>query len=353
MSSILQLARPDIRALKAYEGASGETDLIRLHANEAPWRAPGDESPKGLNRYPDPRPARLRRRFASLYGVDPARVLNTRGSDDAIDVLIRTFCQAGRDEVLTCPPTFDMYRIWAQIQGAGIVECPLDADNGFRLRVHELIDMWRPSIKLIFLCSPNNPTGNSIPATEIRAVCEAFDGKALVVVDQAYADFSRAETLTPLLERFSNLVLLRTVSKAYALAALRLGIMLGDANLIELTSRVVPPYPLPTPTIDAALRALAEEEQARLAERIQELLDERDRISSTIVAYGCVEKVWPSDANFLLIRVKNPPAVVASCRAQGVLIRDFSTLPGLENCLRITVGARAENDRLLASLETA
>lgn len=353
MSSILQLARAEIRALQAYHSASSETDLIRLHANEAPWRAPGDDSPKGLNRYPDPRPDTLRRRFARLYGVEPARVLATRGSDDAIDVLIRTFCEAGRDEIVICPPTFDMYRIWAQIQGAGIVECPLDASDGFRLPVRDLIDTWRPAIKLVFLCSPNNPTGNSIPVEDVRIVCEALQGKALVVVDQAYADFSRGDRLTPLLERFNNLVLLRTVSKAYALAALRLGVILADPELIELTSRVVPPYPLPTPTIEAALRALAEEEQARLAEHIQELLEERSRIESTIVHYDCIEKVWPSDANFLLIRAVNPQAVVESCRANGVLIRDFSSLPHLTNCLRITIGSRAQNDQLLAGLERA
>jgi len=353
MNTPLTLARASIRSMHAYQPASGEKDLIRLHANEAPWRAPGDHSDFGLNRYPEPQPKLLADSFSALYGVQPTRLLMTRGSDDAIDLLIRTFCEAGRDEIMICPPTFDMYRIWAQIQGAGVVECPLDQDRGFALRPEQLVAQWRKSIKLIFLCSPNNPTGNCMPVAAVEQICQALAGKAMVVVDEAYMDFSSAPSLTPLLDRYPNLVLLRTLSKAYALAALRLGVLLGHEDLIDLTRRLLPPYPLPAPAIEAALGAVEEREQERLAERIAELRAEKDRVIELLGRMPFLEELWPSDANFVLIRVREPARILDACCRNGVLIRDFSEKPLLERCLRVTIGSRMQNDRLLAALEDA
>ena len=351
MNTAMALARASIRSMNAYQPASGEKDLIRLHANEAPWRAPGDCSDVGLNRYPEPQPSDLGASLASLYGIEPNRLLMTRGSDDAIDLLIRTFCEAGRDEIMICPPTFDMYSVWAQIQGAGVVECPLDRSLGFALPTKDLLATWRESVKLIFLCSPNNPTGNCMPIGEVAEICEALAGKAMIVVDEAYRDFSTASSLTPLLDRFPNLVLLRTLSKAYALAALRLGVLLGHEDLIDLTRRVLPPYPLPAPAIEAALRAVDEREQLRLADRITELRAERSRVIEQLQRLPFVEELWPSEANFALIRVSEPTRVLDTCRRRGLLIRDFSAKPLLERCLRVTIGSREQNDLLLAALE--
>lgn len=353
MNTPLALARANIRSMSAYQPASDEKDLIRLHANEAPWRAPGDHSNVGLNRYPEPQPKLLADKFSTLYGVEATRLLMTRGSDDAIDLLIRTFCEADRDEIMICPPTFDMYQIWAQVQGAGIVECPLQQGLGFALSPSELLTKWRPSIKLVFLCSPNNPTGNCIPSETVTQICEALEGKAMVVVDEAYRDFSSTASLTPLLDRYPNLVLLRTLSKAYALAALRLGVILGHEDLIDLSRRLLPPYPLPGPAIEAALRAVEEQEQQRLAGRIAELCAERERMVERLARLPFLQELWPSEANFVLIRVHEPRKILDNCRRNGVLIRDFSQKALLKDCLRVTIGNRMQNDRLLAALEEA
>ena len=348
MSSLLDLARPEIKALQGYRAAEYEDGLIRLNANETPWPAPGDDY--RLNRYPEERPLTLTKHLAAHYGIDRERVLVTRGSSDAIDLLIRGFCRAGRDEIVICTPTFGMYRVYADIQGAALREVPLVRDRGFALNHQTLIDGWKPESKLLFLCSPNNPTGNRIPDTELDQLCTALAGRGLVVVDAAYIEFADSDPTNWLLQRHDNVVVLRTLSKAFGLAGIRCGALLAQAEIVDLLERVLPPYAFPTLSLATAQRSLTQAGREELDKRIAMLTTERSRLAGELSQLDAVTRVWPSEANFLLTEFKEPERAVTSARQGGVLIRAFNEKAGLNNCMRITVGDTNQNDQLLASL---
>jgi len=350
MSTAERLLRPDLRSFTAYESAKPERGVVRLHANESSWRAGWDDTDDGLNRYPEPRPPRLIQRLAALYGVAPEQVLATRGSDDAIDVLCRAFCRAGKDAVLVCPPTFGMYAVSAKLQGAGVVEVPLDAR--FRVDAGTVLAACTAKVKLVFLCSPNNPTGGLVPARTVAKLCAALEGRALVVVDEAYQEFSSAPGFVGVLGRFSNLVILRTLSKAYGLAGARCGALLADAEIVGMLRALLPPYPLPSLTVEAALKRLAPAERAAARRRTAATVRRRDELAKTLAALPAVVRVWPSEGNFVLARFRDAPAAMVACEAARVLVRDFSAKPRLAGCLRITVGTAAENRRLIAALKT-
>lgn len=353
MSDVLALARPEIRALKPYSHAAWQPGLVRLHANENPWRDESDETESGLNRYPEPQPAELVARVAALYGVGPSQVLVGRGSDEGIDLLVRAFCAAGRDRILVCPPTFGMYGVAAAIQGAGVTEVPLDRGRGFALDATAVASAWTPGLKIAFLCSPNNPTGNLLDPAAIGQVLEAVAGRALVVVDEAYAEFAPGSSLVPWLPRYPHLVILRTLSKAYGLAGARLGAVLAAPEVVELLRRMIPPYALTVPTIEAALAALSPAGLERCRARVDLLVEERGRLATALATLPLVERVWPSDANFLLVECADADRVLDSGIRGGLLVRDVRRQPGLGRCLRVTVGTPEENARLLASLEAA
>ncbi|MDH3915060.1 MAG: histidinol-phosphate transaminase [Chromatiales bacterium] len=351
MSGPLSLARPDLRDFVPYEAAAPDRQMIRLHANESAWRHPWDDSEAGLNRYPDPRAERLTRRLAEIYGARANELLLTRGSDDAIDVLARAFCVAMQDRVLVCPPSFGMYAIAARLQGAGVIEVPLDAGRDFSLDEEKLLAA-AADVKIVFLCSPNNPTGNVIPAETIAKICDRLTDRALVVVDEAYAEFAGAPSAIDLRPYHDNLVILRTLSKAYALAGARLGVLVADPVVVRLLRGVLPPYPLPSPCLEAAERLMAPEalEQARHA--VADSVARRRRLADALTGLSCVTRVWPSEGNFVLVRFRDADLAVESCRKRGVLLRDFSRKPGLEGCVRITVGEEDENRLVLETLET-
>src|SRR5690606_32924263 len=268
MSSVLDLARPDLRALDPYVPGAYEPGMIRLNANESPWRAPGDTTERGLNVYPPPRPFALRDRLAAHYGARPEEMLVTRGSSEAIDVLIRGFCRAGQDDILICPPTFDMYRVYATIQAAGIVRGPLvRGADGFALDTSAVLDALGGRVKIVFLCTPNNPTGQSIPRADVEAVCEAAAGRALVVIDEAYHEFASTSYLD-LRRRHEHVVLLRTLSKFVSLAGVRCGAVLAAREVIEYLGNVLPPFTFPTPSIEFVLEALRDDSLRVSAERI-------------------------------------------------------------------------------------
>jgi histidinol-phosphate aminotransferase len=353
MSSLLALARPDIVGIKAYSHAAWLPSMTRLHANEAPWRPAADGTAAGLNRYPEPQPARLVERLAQLYGVPASSLLVARGSDEAIDVLSRIFLRAGDDSILQCAPSFGMYQVAAHIQGAGVVEVALDRDRGWELDPDRVLGAWRPNVKLVYLCSPNNPTGNSFALDAIEHVCRALDGRAVVVIDEAYIEWSARASLTGWLGRFSTLAILRTLSKAHALAGARIGALIARAELIELARRIIPPYSLAQPTIEAALSALDPQEVAATRARVQTLLEEREYLGRRLQRVRAVTRVWPSDANFLLIDSADPDAFLRSSMAGGTIVRDMRANRALPNSFRITVGTRAQNDVLLSSLEAA
>ncbi|HEY1315023.1 MAG TPA: aminotransferase class I/II-fold pyridoxal phosphate-dependent enzyme, partial [Steroidobacteraceae bacterium] len=244
MNAAVALARSEIVTLKPYAHAAWLPSLTRLHANEVPWRPAGDTTAGGLNRYPEPQPHALVERLAALYGVPAANLLATHGSDEAIDLLSRIYLRPGIDAILQPTPTFGMYQVAARIQGAGVVEIPLDRERGWALDPQRLLAAWHPNIKLVYLCSPNNPTSNLLATAAIEEVCQALDGKAIVVIDEAYLEWSHAASATRWLNRFSTLAILRTLSKAHALAGARIGALLANAALIELARRIAPPYSL-------------------------------------------------------------------------------------------------------------
>jgi histidinol-phosphate aminotransferase len=353
MNPVLALARPEILHLQPYSHAAWQPSLTRLHANEAPWRPPGDSTAAGLNRYPEPQPKALVARMAALYGVPADMLLVGRGSDEAIDLLSRIFLRAGMDAILQSPPTFGMYRVAAHIQGAQVIDVPLERDRGWSLDPGRLLAAWRPSMKIVYLCSPNNPTANAFDLDAIEAVCSALDGKAIVAIDEAYIEWSGRRSLAAWLDRFSTLAVLRTLSKAHALAGARIGALLARPELIEVARRVIPPYSLAQPTIEAALRALEPDALGEARVRIDALLSERDYLRSRLERLPLVAKVWPSDANFLLVDSADADRFLRLSRDGGTLVRDLRANPALPCALRVSVGTRAENDALIESLEAA
>jgi len=332
MSWVTELARPEVVGLKAYEHASFEAGLTRLHANESPWRVPGDDSEAGLNRYPEPQSTAVRARLARLYGCEPECLLISRGSDEAIDLLVRAFCRPGRDAVLTCPPTFGMYAVAAHIQGAQLVSVPLDAARGYRLDVRGVLYAATPAVKLVFLCSPNNPTGNLLQAQDVLRVATALTGRALVVVDEAYVEFASRPGLTAVCRDFPQLAVLRTLSKAHGLAGARLGALIADPEVIALLRKLIAPYAVP------------QQARTRLIARVRA---SRDALAAALTALPAVAQVLPSEANFLLVRLGDPAGALARARAAGLLVRDARGYPGLGDALRVSIGTEAQNARLL------
>jgi|KBSMisStandDraft_5_1062788.scaffolds.fasta_scaffold52113_2 histidinol-phosphate aminotransferase len=348
MSNILALARPDIIALKAYSHASWDPAFERLHANELPWRAETDRSLAGLNRYPEPHPQVLAQRLATLYGVKEQQLLPGRGSDESIDLLVRGFCRAGVDNVVICPPTFGMYAVAARIQGAAVREVPLVRDSGFALDTTGVLAACDANTKIVFLCSPNNPTGNAMAPEAIEELLVALSERALVVVDEAYIEFSGDRSLTTELTRFPNLVVLRTLSKAYGLAGARVGSLIAAPEIVALLGKVIPPYSIPQLTIEAVLATLGEGQLAIQRERVAQVRAERERLSAALPSCKPVQKIWPSVANFLLVDFAAPDAVLDAARAAKLLIRDMRGVS--PQSLRITVGTIEQNDRLIRSL---
>ena len=350
MNSILQLARPDILSLQPYQHAAWEPSLERMHANEMPWRADGDTTVAGLNRYPEPQPIELIEHLAELYDVTPECVLAGRGSDEGIDLLVRSFCRAGVDSVMICPPTFGMYKVSARIQGAEVIEVPLLADRSFALDIDAVLAAWVPECKLVFLCTPNNPTGGLIDRADIERLCETLTDKALVVVDEAYIEFAGVGSISSQLHRFPNLVVLRTLSKAYALAGARCGALLAHPDIVTLLANVITPYSLPTQTIEAVLKFTDGEHRLAATRRIAAILSERARLSERLANMPAIRRIWNSAANFLLVECTDKAQVFAAAQSAGLIIRN-PVSPFLTGCLRISVGTPEQNDRLLGAIE--
>jgi len=279
VSWVERLARPEIVALAPYEHAAWLPDLERMHANESPWRHSGDVTRAGLNRYPEPQPRELRARLAALYDVAPECLLVTRGSDEAIDLLVRAFCRAGEDAVLICPPTFGMYALAAGIQGARIVDVPLQAAAGFALDEAALVTQCTDRVKLVFLCSPNNPTGNLLSEGSLLRIAAHLKGRALLVVDEAYIEFAGAPSIARRLHELPQLAVLRTLSKAHALAGARCGAVIAAAELIALLRKVISPYAIAQLTAECVLALLEPGQLAQLPKRIAAIASERARLA--------------------------------------------------------------------------
>lgn len=351
--SVLDLARPELVALAGYSSARMEASAGRiwLNANESPWAQTAAQA-RDLNRYPEPQPQALIERLAEVYGVRADQVFVGRGSDEAIDLLTRGFCAAGASNVIISPPTFGMYAVAANIQGAAIVSVPLMAESGFSYPMAEVLQALDEKTRLVYLCRPNNPTGNLISLDEVEQMARATAGRALLVVDEAYIEFAVAPSATGLLDRYEHLVVLRTLSKAHALAAARIGVALAAPSIIGLLRRIVAPYPLPQSCVTAALAALSPLAVARSQENIRRVCEQRERLRTLCATLPTVLSILASEANFLTLRLHNAAAAYAALSAAGIIVRSLARYPGLENALRVTVGTETENFAVVAVLKS-
>ena len=355
-ATVTALLRDDLRDFGGYKSARSE-DLrgdAWLNANESAWANPSDPDAR-LRRYPDPQPRALRSRLAALYDVEPMQLLVGRGSDEAIDLLVRAFCAPGGGAIVTTPPVFGMYAVCARLHGARIVEVPLvDADEGLRADLQAIGDAALASgASLVFLCSPGNPSGESLPLIAIAALAVRLRGKAIVVVDEAYAEFAEVASATALLPAHENIAVLRTLSKAHALAAARVGCVLAAPEMIEVLRRCQAPYPMPQPVTDAALAALSPQAQSATAARVAEARGWRERLATGLRELPQVLRVYPSAGNFLLVRFIDAEAAFAQLLEAGVVVRDMRAMPQLGDALRISIGTPDECRRVLAALDAA
>ena len=354
MSPVLDLLRPDLRDFAGYSSArrTSVTGSIWLNANESSLPSPADPG-LGLNRYPEPQPAQLRARLAELYGVAPEQLLVTRGSDEGIDLLVRGFCRAGTDAVAIASPCFGMYAVCARVQGAPLVDVPLIDRDGAWLLDAEGIEaaVGKRGVRIVFLSSPANPTGQALSTAQIRTLAEALRGRAVLVLDEAYGEYSDVASAVPLLPEFDNLVVLRTLSKAYALAGARIGVTMATPALIRVLGNLSAPYPVSAPSATIALAALSGTAAAEAALRCREVIRERAGLLARLEALPGVRVVYPSQGNFLLARFDDAQAAFERLLAAGVVVRDVRAMPGLGDALRITVGSPAENAAVLAALE--
>jgi len=353
MSDLLALVRDDLRGFAGYKSARSETlqGDVWLNANESAWPNPADAAASS-RRYPDPQPVALRAALAALYGCDTSQLLIGRGSDEAIDLLVRALCNPGKDAVVITPPVFGMYAVCARLQNAPVIEVPLqEAANGLE---PDLDAMAAAAIggnaKLVFLCSPSNPAGSAIPLAGIGRLAKRLEGVALVVVDEAYGEFSDIPSAATLLPGHSNIVVLRTLSKAHALAAARIGVAIADAALIEVLRRCQAPYPVPTPCAELALAGLAPEALAETAGRVALVRSERTRLQTALAGSPGVLQAYPSQGNYLLVRFRDAETAFRSLLAAGVVVRDQRAAPQLDDALRITIGSPEQNDRVVAAL---
>ncbi|KAB8307374.1 histidinol-phosphate transaminase [Erwinia endophytica] len=349
-NKIAALARANVRALTPYQSARrlGGNGDVWLNANEYPLAVPFDLRQQTLNRYPECQPKQVIERYAAYAGVTTDQLLVCRGADEGIELLIRAFCEPGKDAVLFCPPTYGMYHVSAET--FGVEHRTVAARDNWQLNL-PAIAAQLDGVKVVYVCSPNNPTGNVINPDDIRQLLEMTRGKALVVADEAYIEFCPQATLSSWLQDYPQLVILRTLSKAFALAGLRCGFTLANAEVIELLMKVIAPYPLSTPVADIAAQALSEQGLVLMREHTRQLIANREKLIADLRECGCVEQVYNSDTNYVLARFTNSSLVFKNLWDQGIILRDQNTQPGLSGCLRISIGTREECDRVIAALQ--
>ena len=335
------LIRPNIRNLVPYSSARDEFKgeaSIYLDANE---NSLGSPLTKWYNRYPDPLQWEVKKKLAAIKGIPAEQIFLGNGSDEAIDLLYRAFCEPGMDNVIICPPTYGMYEVSANINNIALKKVPLTPDFQIDLdAMEQAIDM---NTRIIWLCSPNNPTGNSLNREDIEIILNNFDG--LVVIDEAYINFSRQRSFIPELNEYPNLVILQTMSKAWGLAALRIGMAFASKGIIEVMNRIKPPYNISQAAQELVLKALDQVEEVN--DMIRILVDERRKLEESLTALPQVIKVYPSDANFLLVKTINAKGIYRYLVEKGVVVRDRSSVMLCEESLRITVGTPAENKALV------
>ncbi|MFW2478494.1 MAG: histidinol-phosphate transaminase [Sediminibacterium sp.] len=345
MFNLDNLIRANIKALKPYSSArdefSGEAKVF-LDANE---NSLGSPLTKWYNRYPDPHQQAVKQQLSKIKGIAPEHIFLGNGSDECIDILFRCFCEPGKDNIIICPPTYGMYEVSANINDVEIRKAPLLPD--FQLDLVHLENLIDANTKIIWLCSPNNPTGNSLNRTDIEMVLNNFNG--IVVVDEAYINFAQQKSFVQELVEYPNLVVLQTLSKAWGLAGLRLGMAFASQSIIELMNKVKPPYNINQATQELVLKAL--EEVGQVNDMIKILVDMRGALAEVFESMPTVEKVYPSDANFILVKIKDARKIYDFLLTKGIVLRDRSNVALCEDCLRITIGSEKENTVLVDAMQ--
>lgn len=340
--NIDRLIRTHIKNLEPYSSARDEYEnnnekVVLLDANENPVETE-------VNRYPDPYQNQLKKVISKVKNVPIEQLVLGNGSDELIDLILTAFVEPGDDEVVLLPPTYGMYKVRAQILGAKIIEIPLTTE--FQLPVDEILKQISKTPKLLFICSPNNPTGNAIKAKDIVLMLEKFPG--IVVVDEAYIDFSAQDSLIENLGKFENLIVLQTFSKAYGMAGIRLGMAFASSKIVKVLNKIKSPYNISTLTQNYALKALNNNFKLNTAS----LNRLKQKLIPELLALSMVQKIYPSETNFLLIEVDVASKRYHQLRSLGIIVRDRSNLSGCSNCLRISVGSEEENKKLIKALKT-
>jgi histidinol-phosphate aminotransferase len=341
--NINNLVRPNVAGLKPYSSARDEyqstgSEMVFLDANENPFQT-------DVNRYPDPQQRSLKTKLAKIKNVFTEQVLLGNGSDEVLDLLFRAFCEPGKDNVITLPPTYGMYKVLANINNIESREILLNSD--FEPNVEEILDSVDQNTKMIFLCSPNNPTGNSFSEEKIIYILENFNG--LVVIDEAYIDFSNKESWLNKLKEYPNLVITQTLSKAFGMAGIRLGICYASVEIIQILNKIKPPYNVNELTQLRALDRVLNKGDVDM--EISDLLKQRTILSEALVEVNFIEKIYPSDANFILVKVDDATKRYDQLLEKGIVIRNRTTQPLCENTLRFTVGTGEENKKLIEALK--
>lgn len=338
-----KLLRENIRNLKAYSSARDEyqsvtDDMIFIDANENPFNTT-------VNRYPDPQQTKVKKRLSELKDVSASQILLGNGSDEVLDLMFRAFCEPYQDSVITLPPTYGMYAVLANLNAIEIKEVNLNSD--FQPKTEAILKAQSDTTKLLFICSPNNPTANSFDVTKIENLIENFNG--IVVIDEAYIDFSNEESWVSRLNEFSNLVVTQTLSKAYGLAGIRLGVCYASEEIISILNKIKPPYNINQLTQSKAIERLNAIESVK--EEVDTILKERQKLADALQTISCVKTVYQSDANFLLVKVDNATERYNQLIKKGIVVRNRTNQALCENCLRFTVGTSTENEKLIKILK--
>lgn len=340
-----KITRNNIKSLQAYSSARNEfkgKEGIFLDANE---NAHGSPLQNNYNRYPDPLQLELKDKLSKIKGLPIQNIFLGNGSDEAIDILFRAFCEPGKDNIIICPPTYGMYEVSANINDVAFKKVPLTSET-YQLNTNEIVKAIDNNTKLIFICCPNNPTGNGVKWNDIKMILENFSG--IVVIDEAYINFAKYRSLIPELLNYPNLVILQTLSKAWGLAGIRIGMAFASEPIIDLFNKIKPPYNINSVSQKLAIDAL--DNITKVNDWIKKTVSERDILMSEIEKLPFITKVYPSDANFFLIKTSNPLALYNYLLSNKIIVRDRSKVELCEDCLRITVGTKDENEQLLNAL---
>lgn len=344
MASVQDLLRPSIKALKAYSSARDEfqeetSNMVFLDANENPFN-------NGINRYPDPYQNEVKAILSDIKGVSKSNILLGNGSDEVLDLIVRAFCEPNQDNVIILPPTYGMYEVLANLNAVGIKKVLLT--ETFQPETDQILEAADAHSKILFLCSPNNPSGNSFNDTDVEVLLKKFEG--IVVIDEAYIDFSSQDSWLQRLDEFPNLIITQTLSKAYGMAGIRLGICYASTEIISVLNTIKPPYNINVLTQNKAAELLKQTDL--VSNEIDAILIERSQLISDLKQVNYISKIYPTDTNFVLVKVDDATQRYNQLIKKGVVVRNRTTQPLCENCLRLTVGTSAENETLLTALKS-